>query len=193
MTLPVLKTRRLVMRPFNEGDAEAIANLGGRDFEVARWLTGCTWPYEDGAAEAFVDKVLHQGALDLDRMTGEAVFAITLGGIFIGTVAIQAPGDLEEQPDCPTLGYWLGRPFHGFGYATEAAEAVLEWAFAAFHCQAIAARAYEDNTASRAVLRKQGFRPVGKTVRFAKALDRKVSNIVVRLERSEFESRRAAA
>jgi ribosomal-protein-alanine N-acetyltransferase len=51
MTLPVLKTRRLVLRPFKEGDAEAIANLGGRDFEVARWLTGCTWPYEDGAAE----------------------------------------------------------------------------------------------------------------------------------------------
>lgn len=188
MMLPLLKTRRLVLRPLQQGDAMAIADLGGRDFHVARWLTGSAWPYEDGAAEAFVGKVLAS-----DPMTSEAVFAITLGGVFIGVAALQAPGDLKEQPDCPTLGYWLGRPFHGFGYASEAAAAVLAWGFDAYGRDAIAARAYEDNIASRAVLRKLGFRPVGKTVRFAKALDRKVSNIIVRLERSDFEDRKAAA
>lgn len=188
MSLPVLNTRRLVLRPLVAEDAEAMAALGGRDFEVARWMTSFSWPYEEGAAEVFLDHLL-----SADPLTQEAVFAITLGGVFTGIVAIEAPGDLGEAPDCPTLGYWLGRPFQGFGYANEAVEAALAWGFDAFRCPAIAARAFEDNRASRKLLRKQGFKPVGMTMRFAKVLDRKVTNIVMRLERSDFEKRRIAA
>lgn len=188
MRLPVLNTRRLVLRPLCAGDAEAIETLGGRDFEVARWLTSFAWPYEEGSAEKFIASVLIA-----DPLKTEAVFAITLGGVFIGVVGIEAPGDLADQPECPTIGYWLGRPFHGFGYASEAVTAALDWGFDAFGCKAIAARAYEDNSASRALLRKMGFRPVGKTVRFAKALDRKVTNIVVRLDRANFPTDRMAA
>lgn len=188
MTLPVLKTRRLILRPLRASDAEAIATLGGRDFEVARWLTGCSWPYEDGEAEKFVAKTLAE-----DPLEAEAVFAITLGGVFIGAVGIEAPGEILEQPDCPTLGYWLGRTFHGFGYASEAVAAVLEWAFRSHDCAAIAARAFEDNSASRGLLRKHGFKPADKTVRYAKPLDRKVTCVVVRLARSDFDNREAAA
>ncbi|WP_153770480.1 GNAT family N-acetyltransferase [Labrenzia sp. CE80] len=186
--LPTLTTKRLVLRPIQSSDAEAIAALGGKDFEVARWLTGCSWPYNEGDAETFVADVMAGNPLER-----EAAFAMTLGGVFIGMIAIEAPGDLEQQPDCPTLGYWIGRSFQGFGYTSEAARAVLDWAFLAYDCQAIAARAYEENTASRALLRKQGFRPVGMTERFAKPLDRKVSCVVVRLERDDFEARRVAA
>lgn len=188
MRLPVLTTRRLVLRPLCAEDAEAIETLGGRDFEVARWMTSFAWPYEEGSAEKFIGEMLVA-----DPLASEAVFAITLGGVFIGVVSIEAPGDLDDQPDCPTLGYWLGRPFHGFGYASEAVTAALDWGFDAFGCKAIAARAYEDNSASRALLRKMGFRPVGKTVRFARALDRKVTNIVVRLDRADFPTDRMAA
>ncbi|MEJ8476494.1 GNAT family N-acetyltransferase [Roseibium algae] len=186
--LPVLKTKRLLLRPLQTGDADAIATLGGRDFEVARWLTGCSWPYQDGEAEEYVAKTLAA-----EPMEAEAVFAITLGGVFVGVIAIEAPGDLAEEPECPTLGYWLGRPFQGFGYADEAVEAILGWAFRTHDCQAIAARAFEDNVASRGLLRKHGFKPACKTMRFAKPLDRDVSCIVVRLERAAFDRRRAAA
>lgn len=188
MTLPELKTRRLVLRPVHMSDAAAIAELAGKDFEIARWLTGSTWPYEDGSAEAFLTTVV--GA---DPLETEAVFAVTLGGVFIGVAAIEAPGDLAELPDCPTLGYWLGRPFHGFGYGAEAARAVLAWGFVAHDCPAIAARVFEHNGRSRALLRTLGFVPVGKTIRFSRALDQKVSNIIVRLDRSAFEDRSAAA
>ena len=118
--LPDIKTRRLVLRGLQQGDTEAIISLGNRDFEIVRWLTGAPWPYEQGATEAYVERVLTADPLDF-----EAVFAITLGGVFIGVVSIATPGDLQEQADCPTLGYWLGRPFHGFGYASEAVESVL--------------------------------------------------------------------
>jgi [ribosomal protein S5]-alanine N-acetyltransferase len=188
MILPVLKTHRLVLRPLQSSDAEAIATLGGRDFEVVRWLTGCSWPYQDGEAEEFVARTMKN-----DPTEAEAVFAVTLGGVFIGAVAIEAPGELAELPDCPTLGYWFGRPFQGFGYASEAVEAVLEWAFKTHDCAAIAARVFEDNAASRGLLRKHGFKPADKTIRYAKPLDRKVTCVVVRLERANFQAGEVAA
>lgn len=183
--LPELKTRRLILRPLRSEDAEAIADLGGRDFEIVRWLTGASWPYVEGEAEEFVGKIV-----GTDPFKTEAVFVVTLGGVFIGAVAVQAPGDLSDLPDLPTLGYWIGRAFQGHGYASEAVEAVLDWVFEVYGTGAVAARAFEDNTRSRALLRKMGFKPYSLTERFARALDRKVSNVVVRLDRSDFEARR---
>ncbi|WP_420412357.1 GNAT family N-acetyltransferase [Roseibium sp.] len=188
ITLPELKTRRLILRPVQLSDASAIEELAGKDFNVARWLTSFSWPYEDGSAEEFLGSVI-----GTDPQETEAIFAITLGGVFIGIVAVEAPGDLTELPDDPTLGYWIGRAFQGHGYASEAVEAVLAWAFEVYGANALAARAYEENTRSRALLRKAGFKPYALTERHAKALDRKVSNVVVRLERNEFEARRQVA
>ncbi|MBN9668702.1 GNAT family N-acetyltransferase [Roseibium aggregatum] len=186
--MPNLKTRRLILRPLQEQDAAAIADLGGRDFEIVRWLTGASWPYVEGEAEKFVGKIVGS-----DPFQTEAAFAVTLGGVFIGVVAIEAPGDLQDLPNLPTLGYWIGRAFQGHGYASEAVDAVLDWAFEAYDTEAIAARAFEDNTRSRALLRKLGFKPFCLTERFAKALDRKVSNVVVRLEKADFEARKEPA
>lgn len=188
MTLPELKTRRLILRPLEANDAAAIADLGGRDFQIVRWLTSASWPYVEGEAEDYVDHLI-----GTDPMETEAVYAVTLGGVFIGVVAVEAPGDLKDLPDLPTIGYWIGRAFQGHGYASEAVDAVLEWAFEAYGTGAIAARAFEENTRSRALLRKKGFKPYAMTERFAKALDRRVTNVVVRLDRSDFEARREVA
>lgn len=186
--LPELRTRRLILRPLRGEDSEAIARLCGQEFEVVRWLTSMAWPYEEGSAEAFTAR-----AMTCDPLEEAAVFAITLGGVFIGVMAIDAPGELAEAAGCPTIGYWLGRPFQGFGYAGEAAEAALDWAFAAHGCTAVAARVFEENAASRALLRKLGFQPEAITERYARALDRKVRNIVVRLDGKAFRQRKAAA
>jgi ribosomal-protein-alanine N-acetyltransferase len=188
MSLPELRTRRLVMRPLEARDADAIADLGGRDFEIVRWLTGASWPYVEGEAEDFVSKIVGTNPLET-----EAVFVVTLGGVFIGVAAIEAPGDLKDLPELPTVGYWIGRAFQGHGYASEAVEAVLEWAFKTYKTDAIAARVFDENTRSRGLLRKLGFKPYSLTERFAKALDRRVSNLIVRLERSDFEARRELA
>lgn len=189
MTLPRITTRRLVLRPIRMEDAAAIIELGGKDFEVARWMTSFPWPYEEGAVEGFLQSVLGEGAA-----ANAAVFAITLGGIFIGLVSIDVPGELSgEGIDHPTIGYWLGRPFQGFGYGSEAAQAAVEWGFENHTCDAIAARVFEDNKASRGLLRKLGFKPFGKTQRYSRALDRKIDNVVVCLTRNDFDMQRAVA
>ncbi|OJJ13705.1 GNAT family N-acetyltransferase [Alphaproteobacteria bacterium AO1-B] len=188
MTLPELKSRRLVLRPLTADDASAIAQLGGKDFEIVRWLSGVSWPFVEGETEAYLKTVV-----GVDPLTHEAAFAITLGGVFIGVVSVIAPGDLDELPNAPSIGYWIGRAFQGHGYASEAVETVLEWGFDVYKTDAIGARAFEENTRSRGLLRKFGFKPYAMTERYAKALDRKVSNVVVCLERSDYEARRQVA
>lgn len=184
MKLDHLRTRRLVLRPLACQDAEAIERLGGRDFEVARWMTGFAWPYEEGSAREFVSE-----AMSFDPIEKEAIFAVTLGGIFIGVTAIEAPGDLEEHADLPTLGYWFGRAFQGFGYATEAARATLGWAFEAHSAPTIAARVFEDNQRSRKLLKRIGFVETGRCSRYSKARGESVENVIMRLPRSNFDQR----
>ena len=188
ITLPELKSRRLVLRPLTMADASVIADVCGKDFEIVRWLTAGSWPFEDGQAEAYLETVV-----GTDPMENEAAFAITLGGVFIGIISVIAPGDLDELPKVPSIGYWIGRAFQGHGYASEAVEAVLAWGFDTYDTDAIGARAHEDNTRSRGLLRKFGFKPYAMTERYAKALARKVSNVVVCLERSDYEARRQVA
>jgi ribosomal-protein-alanine N-acetyltransferase len=172
-----IATRRLRLRPLQQADAGAIETLCGRDFEVVRWLTSMPWPPEDGAAETFV-----AAARDFDPLAREAIFAVTLGGVLIGLVSIKAPGDLAAHPDCPSIGYWIGRPFQGFGYAGEAVAAALDWTVAAHGCKAVAARAFTDNVASRKVLSRLGFRETGRLMLHSNALDCEVENVVLRLD-----------
>ena len=58
------------------------------------------------------------------------------------------------------LGFWIGKPYWGRGYATEAARALVGYAFDKLGLTQIVAGAFRENRASRRVLEKVGF---GKT------------------------------
>jgi RimJ/RimL family protein N-acetyltransferase len=60
------------------------------------------------------------------------------------------------------LGYWIGRPYWGLGFATEASRAVVEIAKTIGHKKLVASH-FTDNPASGKVLRKLGFQGTGKT------------------------------
>ena len=55
------------------------------------------------------------------------------------------------------LGYWLGKPFWGRGYMTEAASALIDAYFEQTKSNEIISGAFADNTGSQAVLGKLGF------------------------------------
>ncbi len=57
------------------------------------------------------------------------------------------------------LGYWLGRPFWGHGYATEAARKLAGFAFSRLKATQLTAGYFHDNPASGRVLEKVGFAP----------------------------------
>ncbi len=70
------------------------------------------------------------------------------------------------------LGYWIGEPFQGQGYATEAAGGLISAAFNTLELATIQAGARLDNAESFSVLEKLGMRAVGERTVFARNRDR---------------------
>ena len=107
-------------------------------------------PYDESHGRYFVEAVA--------RGPEEFAWAILRDERFIGTIGLHLLPDL-----LPELGYWLGEPYWGQGYATEAAIAVVAAARAA-GIPALRSRALLSNTGSRGVLRKAGFCETGEGV-----------------------------
>jgi [ribosomal protein S5]-alanine N-acetyltransferase len=144
---PVVRTRRLVMRRLRLGDAVAVAALLDEP-RVSRWLMSFAHPYTLAAASAWIARC--RGAwLDGRGVT----FAITAGpGELIGTVGLR----IVTRHRHAELGYWLGVAHWGNGYATEAAAAVVRWAFRVLPLRRIYGQYLGDNHASGRVMEQIG-------------------------------------
>ena len=144
----VLETERLVLRAPRFEDAKAMARLAN-DRRIAENTARIPYPYRLADAESFIASVNSPG--------GETAFAITLAdGTLIGCCGL-AP----VERGAPELGYWLGQPYWGRGYATEAVHAVIDHAFTSAGHDALQAGARVTNPASRRVLEKCGFQWTG--------------------------------
>jgi RimJ/RimL family protein N-acetyltransferase len=174
-----IRTERLLLRPLRAPDAGPMAFWAGRR-EVAE-MTPLPHPYPPGAAAAFIERAGKGGEthLAIDGSPSEAP-------VFLGVVGLRGrPGDAVRR-----LGFWLGPPVWGYGYATEAAEGLLGAAFREPSLQAVETTVYDDNPASRRVLEKLGFEAVGAHSALNFARGEMVPETVMRLERA---ARRAEA
>jgi RimJ/RimL family protein N-acetyltransferase len=68
---------------------------------------------------------------------------------------------LDEQHSKAEIGYWIGLPFWGRGYATEAAREVVRYGFQDLKLNRIFAGVYGGNEASMRILTKLGFKHEG--------------------------------
>lgn len=140
---PVIATERLVLRGLRLNDAGRIAELAN-DRDVARMLAAMPHPYTRDHADAFLARQ--------DQGPGRN-FAIEHPAEGLIGVAGFKRDDLGR----PELGYWLGKPYWGCGFATEAAKGALVWAHKDWGKRAVMARHFSDNPASGEVLCKAGF------------------------------------
>jgi RimJ/RimL family protein N-acetyltransferase len=144
--IPVLATERLVLRAPRRCDAKVIAALAN-DRRIAANTARIPHPYRVDDAEQFIAAV--------NKREGEACFVITLDGAPIGVCSV----DLRE--DGSEVGYWLGVPYWGRGFATEAARALIDHAFGDLDHDTLISGARVNNPASRRVLEKCGFQWTG--------------------------------
>jgi RimJ/RimL family protein N-acetyltransferase len=152
---PTLTTTRLLLRPFTLADAPRVQLLAG-DYRVAQYTRRLPHPYEDGIAEAWIAK--HPAAF----AEGKTVtFAIVIRAdrnssgneeILIGAIGLE----IDAAANAAELGYWLGVPYWNQGFATEAARAVVAYAFDTLRIAHLHACHFIANPASGRVLRKAG-------------------------------------
>lgn len=108
-------------------------------------------PYPENGAATFLEIVEQQ------RQEGIGYgFAIEDGGRLVGVCGLHD----FSNPTTADLGYWVGRPFWGKGYATFAVKMLLEFAFHQLRLETVRAIVLQDNIASRRVVEKNGFRAV---------------------------------
>jgi RimJ/RimL family protein N-acetyltransferase len=145
---PVLETERLTLRAPSLEDAEAIAKLAN-DRRIAENTASIPHPYRLHDAEAFITQA--------NGSDTRASFLVTLAD---GTVAGACGLAMLDGP-APEIGYWLGLPFWGRGYATEAVRAVIDYAFTDAGNESLQAGCRVTNPSSRRVLEKCGFQWTG--------------------------------
>ena len=101
-------------------------------------------------------------------------------GAFAGIVSVE--GDVESAEPVE-LGYWVGKPFWGQGYMTEAARHCVDRFFQATGRRVIRSSVLPENAASRRVLEKLGFRPAGTVERHMDAMGETRRLLVMELDR----------
>jgi [ribosomal protein S5]-alanine N-acetyltransferase len=144
-----LKTARLILRPYSDADIPELLPLVGSR-EVAATTLRIAHPYTEQDARAF---------LQLAQQPGKIWLAITLrnDGRQIGGIGLR----VEEQHRHAELGYWLGVPYWGKGYATEAAREMVRHGFEDLNLHRIFASHFKHNPASGRILTKLGMRYEG--------------------------------
>jgi len=142
----MLRSERLHLREFQDGDFEAV-HAYGSDPEVVRYMV---WgPNSEDDTREFLKRA--RGLADADPRVGYDL-AVTLGdtGELVGGIGIYIDGSNAM------LGYCFARPAWGKGYATEAGELVIEFGFETMGVHRIWAGCDPDNRGSIRVLEKLG-------------------------------------
>ncbi|RKT02650.1 RimJ/RimL family protein N-acetyltransferase [Streptomyces sp. 3211.6] len=147
-----IRTPRLLLRRWTDDDLVPLSEITS-DPEVMRWIGDGSVLDLDGTAETIE---LWEEEWDDE---GFGVFAVELlaSGELIGAVGLSAADDDLPQTRHQVQIVWrIGRPFWGQGYASEAAQATLEFALQDRGLDRVVAVNRAGNDESANVIRKLG-------------------------------------
>ncbi len=145
--MQILSSERLVLRPFEATDAAVVEALAG-DADVAR-TSHIPHPYPAGGARDWI-MAEHEAAAHGLRATFAVVRRVD--SQLVGCMVL----GLASEHRRPVLGYWIGRPYWGQGYATEAGARMVTYAFEEQDLHRVMAHVIRHNRASTRVLEKLG-------------------------------------
>lgn len=145
----ILETDRLVLRPWDESDAESLYEYA-KDPAVGP-IAG--WPTHKSVEESReIIRTVFDGAecyAICEKGSSEAIGAIEL--------KLNGHTDMTEKDDECELGYWLGKKFWGRGYMPEAVKELLRRGFEDLGMTTIWCGYYDGNEKSKRVQEKAGF------------------------------------
>lgn len=164
-----LTTKRLVIRPYEEADRQAVVDILG-NLEVFRWLAPAPHPFTPGDLRIFNPDGSNRWP---------DIGAITLGQRVIGGIGVAAH-----------MGYYLTPEHWGKGYGTEAVRAAVDCGFDQLEFSEIRAGCFDGNAASFKILTGLGFEVESRGTSFCTALQKDVTSASLRLKRQTWEKRR---
>lgn len=152
-TRPILKSDRLILRPFSLDDAQTVQKLAG-DKRIADTTLMIPHPYPGGAAEEWIST--HQKLFEENK---EIIFAITLkdSNEIIGAIGMM----MRPEYNKAEFGYWIGVPYWNMGYASEALQRILKYGFEELKLNKMYAHHFATNPASGKVMIKNNLKEVG--------------------------------
>lgn len=155
-----LKTDRLILRKFQESDAQTMFDNWASDDDVTRHMTWKTHESIDVTKEIL--------ALWLKDQESERFYhwGITLkeNGLLIGSIGVLNGNDVSRKG---SLGYCIGKPWWHQGIVPEAVSAVLDYMFDEIGIERIEAYHHIENPASGRVMQKCGMQHEGLGRKFA--------------------------
>jgi [ribosomal protein S5]-alanine N-acetyltransferase len=154
--MPVLTTivaERIQLRPFSLEDAPWVQKLAG-DYAIADTTLNLPHPYLDGMAENWISG--HAEAFE-NRESLTLAIVDTLPNALVGAISLMG----MTQGYRAELGYWIGKPYWGRGFCTEAARLMLNYAFEQLGMRRVYSSHLARNPASGRVMQKIGMKYEG--------------------------------
>jgi ribosomal-protein-alanine N-acetyltransferase len=147
------ETNRLFLRLFEQSDAKMVQVLAG-NVEVAGTTLSIPHPYPDGSGEGWIEAT---------RQSSEKGYSYTFAMVkkkdeaLIGCMSL----GVSKNHKLAELAYWIGQPFWGQGFATEAAHRIVKFGFEDLDLNRIFAAAMTKNPGSYKVMSKIGMKQEG--------------------------------
>jgi ribosomal-protein-alanine N-acetyltransferase len=147
-----LQTERLILRWLTENDAEAMFQNWATDEKTVEFLTWDAYEEIDKLKEFIAKCVLDYENIECYH------WVIEFDGTIVGTINLH---DIQTKKERCELGYCIGSKWWSKGIVTEAAKAVIAFAFTELNASKICAYHDTKNPASGRVMQKCGMKQEG--------------------------------
>ncbi len=151
MKADILESKRLILRPIQLKDSEAVIKLATKD--AAKYFGAIPFPCKIENAKKWIRSTFYR--------KNSVEFAITLKDTnnFIGYIEVSG---INAKSKVGCISYWTGKKYWGKGFMAEASSLVLNYVFKSLELKRIYAQVNGGNIASRKLLEKLGFKLEGK-------------------------------
>jgi len=171
---PPLSDGVVLLRPWQDGDVDALVSGIDGDPDISVWLELIPQPYTVAEARMWIGL-----AAAMWRERTGSPFALVVGGDAVGGVGVNW---IDRDQGVGDIGYWLRRDARGHGYTTRGVVLAARWAFEV-GCERLQLRADAENEASQRVAERAGFKREGiqRSARYNPRLDRRMNFLVYSL------------
>lgn len=154
MNFEIKITGSLSLKLLQLGDAEAIFKLVDQNRDHLRpWLPWVDFTLSIDDTKKFIQEC--QGGFKDKK---KADFGIALDGVWVGSMGLHT---IKAESGCGEIGYWLAQEHTGKGIVTKSVEAMIDYGFNKLHLNRIQIQCDEENTASKKIPERLGFKLEG--------------------------------